>query len=46
MKLGEKRTVTIPYAIAYGDAGRPPVIPPKADLIFDLELVTLNGKGR
>ena len=46
MKLGEKRTVTIPYTLAYGDAGRPPVIPAKADLIFDLELVTLNGKGR
>jgi peptidylprolyl isomerase len=43
MKLGEKRTITIPYAIAYGEAGMPPVIPAKSDLIFELELVSLNG---
>ncbi len=43
MKLGEKRTITIPYVLAYGEAGRPPVIPAKADLVFDLTLVSLNG---
>ncbi len=45
MRLGEKRTVTIPYAAAYGEQGRPPVIPAKSDLIFDLTLVGLNGKA-
>lgn len=46
MKLGEKRRVTIPYLLAYGAEGRPPVIPAKADLVFEVELVGLNGKGR
>jgi len=39
MKRGEKRTVVIPWWLAYGAAGRPPVIPPKASLVFDIELV-------
>ncbi|MGH7243109.1 MAG: FKBP-type peptidyl-prolyl cis-trans isomerase [Phycisphaerales bacterium] len=39
MKPGGIRRLTIPYALAYGEAGRPPVIPPKSDLIFIIELV-------
>ncbi len=39
MRKGEKRRMVIPYALAYGEAGRNPVIPPKADLVFDIELV-------
>ena len=39
MRKGEKRRMVIPYALAYGEEGRNPVIPPKADLVFDIELV-------
>lgn len=42
MKLGEKRTVTIPYPLAYKEAGRPPRIPPRTTLVFELELVSIG----
>ena len=44
MKVGEKRKLTIPSDLAYGDAGRPPVIPEKATLIFEIDMMSINGK--
>jgi peptidylprolyl isomerase len=42
MHVGGKRRLFIPYQLAYGVAGRPPHIPAKSDLIFDIELVSIS----
>ena len=44
MKVGTKARLIIPWIMAYGATGRPPTIPAKADLAFDVELVEIEGK--
>lgn len=41
MRVGGKRRLLVPYQLGYGALGRDK-IPPKADLIFDIELVDVR----
>lgn len=45
MKVGGERRLSIPYLLAYGEQGRPPKIPAKSDLNFDVKLLALVKKG-
>lgn len=42
MKVGGKRRIFVPSKLAYGAQGRPPAIPPNANLDFDIELLGIN----
>jgi FKBP-type peptidyl-prolyl cis-trans isomerase len=43
MSLGQEVVATIPYSLAYGVVGYPPVVPPSATLIFRIELLRISS---
>jgi FKBP-type peptidyl-prolyl cis-trans isomerase len=39
MKKGEKRLVIVPFWLGYGVNGKVPIIPPRAPMVFEIELL-------
>jgi peptidylprolyl isomerase len=46
MRVGGIRRLFVPYRLGYGEAGAPPNIPRRANLIFDVELVASGHATR
>ena len=42
LNVGDKAIIYIPYYLAYGEVGRESMIPPKSNLIFEVEIVELK----
>ena len=45
MRQGGRRTLIIPPELAYGSKGSPPMIPPNATLMFDIQLLDVRAAG-
>ena len=41
LKVGDKATLFLPYKLAYGEGGNR-MIPPRSDLIFEIEVISVE----
>jgi FKBP-type peptidyl-prolyl cis-trans isomerase len=46
MTLGETSTLKVRYDYAYGNFWMGPEIPPRSNINFTVELLSINGNGR
>jgi FKBP-type peptidyl-prolyl cis-trans isomerase len=43
MKVGGKRRLTVPSSLAYGEKGAGEVVPPNSDIIYTIELLSVES---
>lgn len=46
MKVGGQARIVCPSTLAYGDTGKPPSIPPRSTLVFDVELLAVETPAK
>ncbi len=42
MSRGQRAWVVVPPSEGYGERGHPPVVPPNATLVYDIELISMT----
>ena len=46
LSIGERANITIPSHLAWGELGFPGLVPPRSDLIFDIQLLEYKSKDQ
>ena len=43
LRVGGRRKIVVPPALAFGDRGLPPYIPPNANVLYDVKLISITN---
>lgn len=46
LRVGGRRKIVVPPTLAFGDTGLPPYIPPNANVLYDVKLISVTNNGK